>query len=175
MPDEQKTFETAAKNYPLYGEARQDVSSWCADICRLREFFRETAIGVGKKDAPELWMVLFAKQSPREVTFLQLRRRPTALDVRDRAAGVTTPARRDYDWYPPVVRTENDFQDIDDSALWVHRNLKVVGLIVVSPHEAEFFAGFRNAACCKAALESETSWRCGEKNSSGRVSVAVGR
>jgi hypothetical protein len=114
---------------------------WCRSICRVREAFTCAAIA-GSEDSDVYWLLLFAKKSPRETTWLQLRRRPLVLDLtEDRGEGLDRVVhgvnRRGYDWYPPVVKTEADLPlPRDDCELFVREGCRFHGEIIAAPHAA---------------------------------------
>jgi hypothetical protein len=118
----------------------------CRGIARIRDACRGIAIGV-EADGDEFWLFLFAKASPHETTFLQLRRRPLVLDIVDDSAW-SMPRhadRREYDFLPPIIRTERDLSIPDDSDMFVRTGMVMRGKVVGSPHAAVGFERFLRA------------------------------
>lgn len=110
---------------------------WLSHVCRARELFFATALGL-EADGDEYWMLLFAKQAPFQATFLQLRRRPVVLDISCQSvvAQITPPPdRREYECFPPVVRTEADLPfPFEDCDIFVRSGLRLGAGGVGAPH-----------------------------------------
>lgn len=135
-PSEQEVVRSAEK-----ATARPDDSVeppwWCRCICRLRDVFR--GVAVGAEENGDFWLLLYAKKSPYQATFLQLRGRPVELDLAHDAgndASWASLSRREYEFLPPTVRVETDvpFPGEEDHDIFVRTGLVFQGLVVVSPH-----------------------------------------
>ena len=123
---------------------------WLSDIARARTEFRGVAVASAEDDAV-WWLVLFCKQQPHEVTFLQLRRRATVLNC----SSVDTSRnhnlnRREFDYLPPTIRDDTDMPDLGH-ALFVPVGLRYHGRVVASPHPAEPWDTFMSLTVCDEA------------------------
>ena len=74
-------------------------------------------LGARRGPAYEWWLILFAKKSPYQVTFLQLRPRlQPLLGAGDLALDPDVWTHQEFDYFPLVVRFEDQlgFDDCDD-------------------------------------------------------------
>ena len=111
---------------------------WCYFISRNRDTYRGCAIGL-EPDGDIFWLLLYAKQNPHLTTFMQLRRRPTVLDLTN-DEDPDHEERRVYDYLrpEPIVRSQATAPiPHQDCELFVRRDLRFKRETVVSPHRAE--------------------------------------
>ena len=115
-------------------EVQFEMSWLCNVIVRHQALFHEIAVGLAPDG--DYWLVLFAKELPRQVTFLELRRQPRVLTVLAPRPEQLRPNRREYAYLGPTeIRTERDLPfPLEDADIYV-RHVKLQGLRAVSPHE----------------------------------------
>ena len=119
------------------GEEEPDKPWICRTLCRNRNILRDVAIGLTRDG--NFWQVLFAKEQPHEVTFLELRREPRIFRLEQEIEEDMQLDRRVYDYLnPPVIRTERDCPfPHEDTDIFV-RSIRYRDGKVVAPSEAMF-------------------------------------
>ena len=122
-----------------------------------RDLFRGVALGSARDG--DFWLFLFAKQQPLTYALLELRRKPLAIDLTDHSSvlHIGGPDRREYDYLPPVVRTERDPPfDLDNNGcdVWVRRGAVFKGTTVVLPHAPEYLERFLAGRDVRGAARS---------------------
>ena len=112
-------------------------------ICRAGAFFEGAPIATSE-DSDTYWLYLFNKCSPHEVSFLQLRRRQQVLDLTDDNESsdrvVYSEDRREYEWFPPIVRCEEDMpfpQEVEN--IFVRKGIRFHGRVATAPHAPVLF------------------------------------
>ena len=138
LPDQRKILDAGA---PMENPPNPPVPDLARALCLLRECCHSMAFGVDPDG--EMWLFLLGKQAPRyEVTLLQLRPRPRTLELwpaDEESMGPMLIDSREYDYLPPVLRTEKSFplpsgDGVED--IWVRENVRIVGKTIVAPHAA---------------------------------------
>lgn len=136
-PDEQRLIlqaaEAASVSEPL------PPKPWlCRTISQCRDHFWQSALST-EEDSEVCYLFLFAKQSPIETCFMELRRKHVEWDLADPqvvASWAGTPERRLYEFMPPVVHTERGLAALfEDSAdVYVRTGMMMHNGVVASPH-----------------------------------------
>lgn len=123
---------------------------WCRLMCIWRDNFEDCGIGAGGPDSDEIYLMLFAKQSPQTITFLKLRR-VVMLAVR-----FASPSDKDCFWFdappghqrvyeslsPLVICNELEVGFAEDADLFVHEALRFKGERIVTNVPATPFERF---------------------------------
>ena len=120
-PQEVDIFEAKVKE--MLAQLPPSVSHpwWCKYVCPNRDRFHGVALAKVEDEDPEIWwLVLFCKQSPYQVTLLQLRRRPRQLCPRSEHnnevfhGGAHGP--KEFEYLPAIVKNEFEvsFSEDDD-------------------------------------------------------------
>jgi len=140
---EQGVLRAVEDGLPQVDEA--EPPWWCRSICRIRDCFWETAIGL--EEEGEFWLVLFAKKNPHECTFLQLRPKMTEVDLSDGIAlqrEAPHQDRRQYEFLPPTICTEQDipFPKDEDFDIFVRWDFRLHGKTAAAPHAPMAFERF---------------------------------
>ena len=129
--------EVAAGLGPSCTSKRQ-LPWWCNYICKSREQWHCSAVGVLGEEGAEhnRYLFLYAKEQPHEAMFLELR--PRAVECRlglgeDEAVFVPPAHRTEYDYLDPLrIFAEHAVPICDEAEIVVYRDVRLSGRMAAS-------------------------------------------
>ena len=140
MPtDEQKQlFEDKCDRLPK--DPLRPFPWWCSQVCPNRSFWKGRAMrSAGSSSGAAWYLILFCKQSPYQVTFLELRERRGVLGGEEDNVSRSA-EHREFDFFPLVILVESevDFADAD-ADIMVLSDVRLVGRVALSCHAPQQF------------------------------------
>ena len=115
---------------------------WCRPLCQHRSRCHGLALAKAEADPQHYYLMLFARQSPLQVNFLQLRPRPRVVDCSGddlERVGDCVLSHMEFDYLPPVVLEEWQLDFAEDDDILCLQGVRFRGTYATCGHAPEFF------------------------------------
>ena len=115
---------------------------WCRPLCQHRSRCHGLALAKAEADPQHYYLMLFARQSPLQVNFLQLRPRPRVVDCSGddlERVGDCVLSHMEFDYLPPVVLEEWQLDFAEDDDILCLQGVRFRGTYAACGHAPEFF------------------------------------